>query len=217
MIVSPSILSADFSRLGQQLKEIEDAGAEWVHFDVFDGNFVKNISFGPDIMRAVKRSTSLYVDTHLVVNDPEFYASVFLDAGANGITFHLDAINDVDRSMRLIESIKARGAKAGIVLNPEANVREYLPFLDQVDLVLVMSIIPGFGGQPFREDTVERVTWLDDYRNNHDFSYLIEVDGGINAETGKRCADAGADALVAGSYVFKNDVKQAIASLHEIG
>lgn len=217
MIVSPSILSVDFSRLGQQLKEIEDAGAEWVHFDVFDGNFVKNISFGPDVMRAVKRSTSLYVDTHLVVNDPEFYASVFLDAGANGITFHLDAINDVDRSMRLIESIKARGAKAGIVLNPEANVREYLPFLDQVDLVLVMSIIPGFGGQPFREDTVERVTWLDDYRNNHDFSYLIEVDGGINAETGKRCADAGADALVAGSYVFKNDVRQAIASLHAIG
>lgn len=216
MIVAPSILSADFSRLGDQLKEVENSNAEWIHFDVFDGHFVPNISFGTDVLKAVKKSTSMYVDVHLVISDPEYYSDIFMDAGADGITFHLDAINNIEKSLALIKKIKSRGKKVGITLYPEVDVHEYLPYLDEVDLALVMSIKPGFGGQPFREDAIERIKWLDDLRKKHNYHYLIQVDGGINGETGKRCAEAGADVLVAGSYVFKNDIAEAVDSLYQL-
>ena len=216
MIVAPSILSADFSRLGDQLKEVENSNAEWIHFDVFDGHFVPNISFGTDVLKAVKKSTSMYVDVHLVISDPEYYSDIFMDAGADGITFHLDAVNNIEMSLALIKKIKSRGKKVGITLYPEVDVHEYLPYLDEVDLALVMSIKPGFGGQPFREDAIERIKWLDDLRKKHNYHYLIQVDGGINGETGKRCAEAGADVLVAGSYVFKNDIAEAVDSLYQL-
>ena len=216
MIVAPSILSADFSQLGNQLKEVENSNAEWVHFDVFDGHFVPNISFGTDILKAVKKSTSMYVDVHLVISDPEYYSDIFMDAGADGITFHLDAINNIEKSLALIKKIKERGKKVGVTLYPEVDVHEYLPYLDEVDLALVMSIKPGFGGQPFREDAIDRIKWLDDLRKKHNYHYLIQVDGGINGETGKRCAQAGADVLVAGSYVFKNNIAEAVDSLYQL-
>ncbi len=216
MIVAPSILSADFKRLREQLEEVEKSSAQWIHFDVMDGHFVKNITFGTDILQAVKESADMYVDVHLVVSDPEYYADVFLDAGADGITFHLDAVNDIGRSLALIRKIKSRGANVGITLYPEVDVHEYLPYLDEVDLVLVMSIKPGFGGQPFREDAIERIRWLDRLRKKHFYNYRIQVDGGINAETGKQCAEAGADILVAGSYVFKNKIAEAVDSLYTL-
>ena len=216
MIVAPSILSADFSRLGDQLKEVENSNAEWIHFDVFDGHFVPNISFGTDVLKAVKKSTSMYVDVHLVISDPEYYSDIFMDAGADGITFHLDAVNNIEKSLALIKKIKSRGKKVGITLYPEVDVHEYLPYLDEVDLALVMSIKPGFGGQPFREDAIERIKWLDDLRKKHNYHYLFQVDGGINGDTGKRCAEAGADVLVAGSYVFKNDIAEAVDSLYQL-
>ena len=213
MIVAPSILSADFTNLKEQLQEGEKSGAQWVHFDVMDGHFVKNITFGTDIMKAVKESTKMYVDAHLVVSDPEYYADIFMDAGADGITFHLDAINNIERSLALIKKVKKRGKQVGITLYPEVDVHEYLPYLEDVELVLVMSIKPGFGGQPFREDAISRIAWLDRMRKEHNYHYQIQVDGGINGETGKRCADAGADILVAGSYVFKNNIPEAVQSL----
>ena len=213
MIVAPSILSADFTNLKEQLQEVEKSGAQWVHFDVMDGHFVKNITFGTDIMKAVKESTKMYVDAHLVVSDPEYYADIFMDAGADGITFHLDAINNIERSLALIKKVKKRGKQVGITLYPEVDVHEYLPYLEDVELVLVMSIKPGFGGQPFREDAISRIAWLDRMRKEHNYHYQIQVDGGINGETGKRCADAGADNLVAGSYVFKNNIPEAVQSL----
>lgn len=213
MIVAPSILSADFTNLKEQLQEVEKSGAQWVHFDVMDGHFVKNITFGTDIMKAVKESTKMYVDAHLVVSDPEYYADIFMDAGADGITFHLDAINNIERSLALIKKVKKRGKQVGITLYPEVDVHEYLPYLEDVELVLVMSIKPGFGGQPFREDAISRIAWLDRMRKEHNYHYQIQVDGGINGETGKRCADAGADILVAGSYVFKNNILEAVQSL----
>ena len=213
MIVAPSILSADFTNLKEQLQEVEKSGAQWVHFDVMDGHFVKNITFGTDIMKAVKESTKMYVDAHLVVSDPEYYADIFMDAGADGITFHLDAINNIERSLALIKKVKERGKQVGITLYPEVDVHEYLPYLEDVELVLVMSIKPGFGGQPFREDAISRIAWLDRMRKEHNYHYQIQVDGGINGETGKRCADAGADILVAGSYVFKNNIPEAVESL----
>ena len=213
MIVAPSILSADFTNLKEQLQEVEKSGAQWVHFDVMDGHFVKNITFGTDIMKAVKESTKMYVDAHLVVSDPEYYADIFMDAGADGITFHLDAINNIERSLALIKKVKKRGKQVGITLYPEVDVHEYLPYLEDVELVLVMSIKPGFGGQPFREDAISRIAWLDRMRKEHNYHYQIQVDGGINGETGKRCADAGADILVAGSYVFKKNIPEAVQSL----
>ena len=213
MIVAPSILSADFTNLKAQLQEVEKSGAQWVHFDVMDGHFVKNITFGTDVMKAVKESTKMYVDAHLVVSDPEYYADIFMDAGADGITFHLDAINNIERSLALIKKVKERGKQVGITLYPEVDVHEYLPYLEDVELVLVMSIKPGFGGQPFREDAISRIEWLDRMRKEHNYHYQIQVDGGINGETGKRCADAGADILVAGSYVFKNNIPEAVQSL----
>lgn len=213
MIVAPSILSADFTNLKEQLQEVEKSGAQWVHFDVMDGHFVKNITFGTDIMKAVKESTKMYVDAHLVVSDPEYYADIFMDAGADGITFHLDAINNIERSLALIKKVKKRGKQVGITLYPEVDVHEYLPYLEDVELVLVMSIKPGFGGQPFREDAISRIAWLDRMRKEHNYHYQIQVDGGINGETGKRCADAGADILVAGSYIFKNNIPEAVQSL----
>ena len=216
MIVAPSILSADFKNLKAQLTEVKKSNAEWIHFDVFDGNFVKNISFGTDILKAVKDSVDMYVDVHLVCNDPEYYSDMFIDAGADGITFHLDSINSIEKSLALIKRIKSRGKKVGITLYPEVDVHEYMPYLDEVDLVLVMSIKPGFGGQPFREDAIDRIKWLDDLRKKHNYDYLIQVDGGINAETGKRCAEAGADVLVAGSYVFKNNIAEAVDSLYKL-
>lgn len=217
MIVSPSILSADFSCLGDQLQAVEQAGAQWIHFDVFDGNYVKNISFGPDVLKAVKKSTNMFIDTHLVVNDSEYYADVFMDAGSDNITFHIDAINDIPRSVKLIEKVKAQGKSVGVTLNPETDVREYLPFVDMVDLVLVMSIKPGFGGQSFRDDAIPRIEWLNRLRTEHSYSFSIEVDGGINGGTGRVCAEAGADILVAGSFVFKGDIAQRVSMLRALG
>ena len=216
MIVAPSILSADFSRLGDQLKEVEKSHAQWIHFDVFDGHFVPNISFGTDVLKAVKSSVKMYVDVHLVISDPEYYSDIFMNAGADGITFHLDAVNSIEKSLALINKIKARGKKVGITVYPEADMHEYLPYLDEVDLALVMSIKPGFGGQPFREDAIERIEWLNDLRKKHNYHYLIQVDGGINAETGGQCAKAGADVLVAGSYVFKNNIPEAVDTLYKL-
>ena len=216
MIVAPSILSADFRELEKQLKEVKKSKAEWIHFDVFDGHFVPNISFGTDVLKAVKKSVDLFVDVHLVVSDPEYYSDMFMDAGADGITFHLDAINNIERSLSLIRKIKSRGKKVGVTLYPEVDVHEYMPYLDDVDLVLVMSIKPGFGGQPFRDDSIERIKWLDDLRVRHNYKYQIQVDGGINDKTGKLCADAGADVLVAGSYVFKNNIQETVQSLYEL-
>lgn len=213
MIISPSILSADFSQLKEQLQVVEKSKAKWIHVDVMDGHFVKNITFGIDILKAVKRSTSLFTDVHFVISDPEYYSDLFIDAGADGITFHLDAINDVDRSLKLIRHIKSRNVQAGITLRPETPVTEYLPYLKEVDLVLVMSIKPGFGGQKFRQDAVEKVRWLYELRKKEKYNYLIQVDGGINRDTGKECTQAGADILVAGSYVFKNDIVKAVDSL----
>ena len=213
MLVAPSILSADFSVLKEQLEGVEKYGADWIHFDVMDGNFVKNITFGADILKAIKKLSNLWMDVHFVINDPEYYADVFMDAGADSITFHLDSINDVERSMKLVEKIKARGKKVGVTLRPETDINDYLPFLPHVDIALVMSIVPGFGGQPFQDSALEKIKWLTVQRLEHGYDYIIQVDGGINQTTGKLCKAVGADCLVAGSYVFCNDMEASIKSL----
>ena len=202
-LVAPSILSADFLNLGEELKRIEEGGADWVHFDVMDGHFVPNISFGIPVLKSIARGHNLVNDVHIMISDPKFYAPKFIAAGADYLTFHFEACKDVKECLEVIDLIHAMGARAGISIRPKTDIHKLTSLLRFLDLVLIMSVEPGFGGQEFIKDSFSKIVYLRDYKNiNPDLNFLIEVDGGINETTGKLCRLAGADVLVAGSYIF---------------
>ena len=211
MIIAPSVLSLHYDDTQQQIRELNGSGAQWMHFDVMDGHFVRNLTFGPDILKAFCRTSPLLKDVHLMVSDPVFFADVFMDAGADLITFHYEALETEEQMHDLIAHIHERGKKAGISVKPATPVSVLEPFIGKVDLVLIMSVEPGFGGQAFMPEALEKISAVRKMAEGKDL--LIEVDGGINAETGKACRDAGCDVLVAGSYVFKKDIKEAVSSL----
>lgn len=214
IIVAPSVLSLDYSRFEQQMRDLHASKAQWLHFDVMDGHFVPNLTFGPDILKAFRKASHLFLDVHLMVEDPEFFSDVFIDAGAQMITFHTEALdNDPQRIMNLIRKIKGRGVKAGLTVKPNTPVETLLPYIDQVDLFLIMSVEPGFGGQSFIPQSLEKIATLRKLIDQQQASALIEVDGGINGHTGQLCKQAGVDVLVAGSYVFKDDIIAAVDSL----
>ena len=208
--VSASILSADVCRLGEELDRIKQSGCDHVHFDVMDGVFVPNISFGVPVLAGVRRYTDMFVDVHLMITDPLKYVGVFSDNGADMISFHLESDSD---PAAVIREIKARGRKAGIAIKPGTPVSKVLPYVSSVDMVLVMTVEPGFGGQGFMHETLGKIRELKAYIDRECPEVHIQVDGGINAETAALVRDAGADILVAGSYLFKGDMAEAARSM----
>jgi ribulose-phosphate 3-epimerase len=201
-LLAPSVLSADFSRLSHEIRLAELGGADWIHCDVMDGHFVPNISFGPLVVKAVRKCTTLPVDVHLMIKNPDLYINDFANAGADYITIHLEAVNHLHRS---IQKIKETGKKAGLSINPATPVSMITEIAGEIDLLLIMSVNPGFGGQTFIPASLKRIKEAAELREKLRADFLIEVDGGIDKENIQKISDAGCDVFVVGSSIFSTE------------
>lgn len=209
--IAPSILSADFSRLANEVQSVVEAGADWIHVDVMDGHFVPNITIGPPVVKSLKKVTEVPLDVHLMITEPEKFIKDFAEAGSTNITIHIESTKD---PLAVLKEIRKLGCRPGITLKPATPVADILPFLGEVDLVLVMTVNPGFSGQAFMTDQVQKIREVRRQLDKIRSKALIEVDGGINEETAKLCIAA--DVFVAGNFIFKNNYAQAIHALKEL-
>ncbi|MBI3321731.1 MAG: ribulose-phosphate 3-epimerase [Candidatus Omnitrophica bacterium] len=211
ILVAPSLLACDFARLAEEIRKIEEAGADWLHVDVMDGHFVPNLTVGTVIVEAIRRVSCLPLDVHLMIDHPAQYLKTFLQAGAHTLTVHVESpgLRSEGLLLKALEAVRHEGARAGLSLRPRTRAESLRPFLGAVDLLLVMTVEPGFGGQAFMPEVIPKVRQLREW-----FRGDIAVDGGINAETGRQCVEAGANVLVAGTYVFRSaSYQEAIQSL----
>ncbi len=215
VLIAPSILAADFTRLGDEIRMIEEAGADMIHVDVMDGHFVPNLTMGPFIVEAVRRVTDLPIDAHLMITDPEKYAGAFIDAGADYVVFHSEAC---DEPGRVLEVIRSRGAKAGLAVDPPNPASQIEPFLARIDLALVMTVNPGFAGQSFITDVMPKLAEIARWKQERSLGFAIEVDGGIGPANAATVTANGGEILVAASAIFKaKDPPAAIAGIREAG